>query len=106
MLPEIGFHSADDHGSVGVPDFLEDESNRVGALLAQRPGKKIGTILQILRRCSDPLPCVFWDRARGRRIIQNRRDRAGRKTYALRHRFQCHYSRVADVRLFGFPHSG
>src|SRR5258708_12082956 len=73
VLPEIGLNSANDQGPVSVPDLLDDKSDGVGALLAQRSCQEIWTIVQFLGCRLDPLPRALRYGARSRAIVQDRR---------------------------------
>src|ERR1019366_3136300 len=104
VLAEIALNSAYDHGAVGVPDLLDEESNGVGALLAQRSGQEIRTVVQFLGCCLDPLSRVLRNGARGRGIVQDRRDGAGRQADTFRNIPQRDSSRLAEARFFSFSH--
>src|SRR4029077_1506936 len=104
VFPEIGLNPANDQGPVGVADLLDDESNGISALLAQRSCQKIWTVIQFLGCRLDPLPRVLRNGARGRGIVQDRRDRAGSQAEMFRDFSQRDSSRWADARLFPFSH--
>src|SRR5260370_25556257 len=97
--PEIAFHSADDHRTVGIPDFLDDQANCVSAFLAERPGKEIRTVVQLPRGGLDPQLCTFWNRARGRSIVQDGRYRTRRQSHSIIHCLQRDRSRLASAGL-------
>ena len=68
-------YAADDGRAVGVANFFRDYSDGVGALVAQRAGEKIGSIIKFLRSGVNPVLGLLRNRAGRRRIIENRRYR-------------------------------
>src|SRR5258708_36050289 len=88
VLTEIGLNSANDQRPVGVPDLLDDKSNSVGALLAQRSCQEVWPVVQFPGSCMDPLPRALRNGPRRRGIVQDRRDSASRQADMFRAFFQ------------------
>ena len=51
------FNAADYNAAVGIADFGAQHSDRVGPLLAQRPGEEIGVVIQFL---APRQKCGLW----------------------------------------------
>src|SRR5258708_36887033 len=103
VLTEIGLNSANDQRPVGVPDLLDDKSNSVGALLAQRSCQEVWPVVQFPGSCMDPLPRALRNGPRRRGIVQDRRDSASRQADMFRDFFQRDSSSRSS--LFPFSHS-
>ena len=88
MLSQIGFDSADHRGSVRIADLLEDEAHRISTLLAERAGKEIGTVFQLLRGLPNSLTCVFRDGARRASVVKHGGNRTRCQADVLRYRAQ------------------
>lgn len=110
VLSQIFFDPADDQGSVSVADFFGDDTNRVGALEAERAGEIVGTIVEVLGGLDDAFLGVLGDGASGGGVVERGRDGAGGEAevggnglkgdsgFALEDRFLfgrvCHASRI------------
>jgi hypothetical protein len=77
------FNAADDRRTVGIANFFRDHSDRVSALVAQRAGKEIRTVIQLFGGCMDSILGLLRDRTRGGGIVQNRLDSARSESYML-----------------------
>lgn len=105
MAAEVSFHAADNHGSVGIADFFDNDSDRVDTLLAQGAGKKNGPVAEFPHGRLDAEPGRLGDGARRRAIVQDGRNGAGGQAHPFRNLFQCDRSRRTAARLFPFSHS-
>ena len=74
VLSQIFFDPADDQGSVSVADFFGNDTNRVGALEAERAGEIVGTIIEVLGGLDDALLGALGDGAGGRGVVERGRD--------------------------------
>src|SRR5260370_22900056 len=77
ILSQIFLDAADHHCAVHIANLFGDHSDRVGSPQAQGAGKKVGPVIQHLRRFDNAILCMLRDGARRRGIVESRRNRAG-----------------------------
>jgi hypothetical protein len=100
---KASFYSADDERSVGVSDLLDNQSDGVGAPLAQRSGKEIRTVVELQGGSLDALLGMLWNDVRGRGIVEDGRNRAGRQAYTISNILQRDSTGLTEqARLFLF----
>src|ERR1700722_55592 len=76
LLTQVGFDAADDRGTVTVADFFDDDSDCASAFFAQSAGKEIRAIVQFSGGVVNAALGTLRDGAGGRRVVENRGDRA------------------------------
>jgi len=67
---------------------MRDNADGEGSLLAERPCKKIGPVIELPRRGNNALAGDFGNMLGRRRIVQNCGNRARREPHVRCHRFQ------------------
>ena len=87
VFSQVFFNPANHHGAVGIANLFGNHADRISPTQAQRARKKVGPVVQSLRRFDDAVLGMLRNRARCRRVIQRGGNRAGSKTEVIRDSF-------------------
>src|SRR5882762_2976766 len=97
VLPQEFFNPRDHQRSVGIPQIVGDNSQSVGALLAQGAGQQIRTIIELPRRRMNTVPRNLRNVCCRRRVVKHTGNRPSRQADMTGHRLQSRGSRFFTI---------
>src|ERR1700682_6652669 len=77
VFAQVLLDAANDHGAVGITDFFRDNSDRMRPFSPQRPRKIIWSVVKFARGFEEAIFCMFGNRLRRTRLIEDRGNSAG-----------------------------